>query len=255
MKKTNYSVTYYLRFLQAIAVLLSAYAVILHFDKINVYVFIFSFYWYMHIGLSTAMHRYFSHRAFKTSIFGSYFLAFWAVLSMVGSPIFWATIHRQHHVKSDTSKDPHSYSTKGVFSILLGLWYNDVRIPRGELIDLLHESSINWAHRYYFKIILVWISLLFCINQWAPVFYYFLPVILSIFLVNLNLILHHKIGYKNFDTNDLSRNNWLMFPLSLGECWHNNHHHFPNHETTRVRGWELDPGIIIIKILKLKIHS
>jgi stearoyl-CoA desaturase (delta-9 desaturase) len=252
MKKTTYTTTFYLRLLQMTALVLTMFSFITHFSNLNVYLFVFAFYWYSQVGLSVAMHRYFSHRAFQTSRWGSYFLSFWAVLSMVGSPIFWAVIHRQHHQYSDTPQDPHGYRTKGKINILLGFWYNDIAITRAELNDLLKEDSLSWAHRHYFKIIFVWVVFLFLLNRWAPVFYYFAPVILGVLLLNLNLILHHKIGYKNFDTNDLSRNNWIMFPLSFGECWHNNHHQFPRQDTTKVRWWEFDPGIIVVRLLQRK---
>ncbi len=250
MKKRTYSSTFYLRSLQLIALFLSVYFTVFYYQKINIYILIACFYWYTHVGISTAMHRYFSHRSFKASDWGSYFLAFWSVLSMVGSPIFWAVIHRQHHQKSDTQQDPHGYTSKGIFKILLGLWYNDVSISRNELNDLLKEKSLNWAHRHYFKIIFCWILFLFLIDKWAPVFYYFLPVIFGIFIVNLNLILHHKLGYTNFDNHDYSHNNWIMFPISWGECWHNNHHQNPSHESTKVKWWEFDPGIIFVRIFE-----
>lgn len=91
MKKRTYSSTFYLRSLQLIALFLSVYFTVFYYQKINIYILIACFYWYTHVGISTAMHRYFSHRSFKASDWGSYFLAFWSVLSMVGSPIFWAS--------------------------------------------------------------------------------------------------------------------------------------------------------------------
>jgi stearoyl-CoA desaturase (delta-9 desaturase) len=37
----------------------------------------------------------------------------------------------------------------------------------------------------------------------------------------------HTFGERPFDTNDESRNHWLIGILAFGEGWHNNHHAFP----------------------------
>src|SRR5215470_11501227 len=39
--------------------------------------------------------------------------------------------------------------------------------------------------------------------------------------------LTHLFGYRNYETSESSRNNWLVGVLALGEGWHNNHHHDP----------------------------
>ena len=37
-----------------------------------------------------------------------------------------------------------------------------------------------------------------------------------------------------------SRNNWLIAMLTLGEGWHNNHHHYPGSASQGFYWWELD---------------
>jgi stearoyl-CoA desaturase (delta-9 desaturase) len=37
----------------------------------------------------------------------------------------------------------------------------------------------------------------------------------------------HKFGKQDYQTNDESRNNWFLALITLGEGWHNNHHHWP----------------------------
>lgn len=36
--------------------------------------------------------------------------------------------------------------------------------------------------------------------------------------------LAHVWGYRNYETKDNSRNNWLVALVTWGEGWHNNHH-------------------------------
>ena len=38
--------------------------------------------------------------------------------------------------------------------------------------------------------------------------------------------LAHRWGSRRYQTDDDSRNNWLLALVTLGEGWHNNHHHF-----------------------------
>src|SRR5690606_36461025 len=49
--------------------------------------------------------------------------------------------------------------------------------------------------------------------------------------------LSHMFGYRNFDTNDQSRNNWLVGILAMGEGWHNNHHAEPACAKAQRRWW------------------
>jgi stearoyl-CoA desaturase (delta-9 desaturase) len=58
-------------------------------------------------------------------------------------------------------------------------------------------------------------------------------------------------GYQNFDTQDDSRNNWLVGLVGNGEGWHNNHHAEPNCATHGRRWYELDVSYITIRGLEL----
>jgi stearoyl-CoA desaturase (delta-9 desaturase) len=60
----------------------------------------------------------------------------------------------------------------------------------------------------------------------------------------------HMWGYRNYDTEDHSRNNPIVAVLAFGEGWHNNHHGHPtlaNHG--HHRWWELDPSYWVILLL------
>jgi len=54
--------------------------------------------------------------------------------------------------------------------------------------------------------------------------------------------LTHTSGYRNYETNDHSRNNWLVALVAAGEGWHNNHHAQPRCAAAGHRWWELDPS-------------
>src|SRR5438045_7329653 len=59
--------------------------------------------------LTTAgLHRYFSHRSFKTSRTAQFILAVLCCTNLQQGPLWWAVYHRHHHRCSDTPGDPHS---------------------------------------------------------------------------------------------------------------------------------------------------
>ena len=50
----------------------------------------------------------------------------------------------------------------------------------------------------------------------------------------------HMWGYRNYETREDSRNNWLFAFLTNGEGWHNNHHADPRSARHGHRAWEID---------------
>jgi stearoyl-CoA desaturase (delta-9 desaturase) len=60
----------------------------------------------------------------------------------------------------------------------------------------------------------------------------------------------HLWGYRNFETPDQSRNNWLVGLVSNGEGWHNNHHAEPRSAAHGQKWWELDVSFLTIRALE-----
>ncbi|MGB6410897.1 MAG: hypothetical protein WBF16_06825, partial [Candidatus Deferrimicrobiaceae bacterium] len=52
--------------------------------------------------------------------------------------------------------------------------------------------------------------------------------------------LDHMIGTKRYDTGDESRNNAVLALITLGEGWHNNHHHYAVSARQGFFWWEID---------------
>jgi len=59
----------------------------------------------------------------------------------------------------------------------------------------------------------------------------------------------HLWGYRNYDTDDDSRNNVFIGIISNGEGWHNNHHADPRSARHGHRWWELDVAWLTIRTL------
>ena len=69
--------------------------------------------------VTAAYHRYFSHRAFKTSRWFQFVLALGAQSAAQKGVLWWASHHRWHHKYSDLEPDVHS-------ARLRGFWYSHI---------------------------------------------------------------------------------------------------------------------------------
>ena len=60
----------------------------------------------------------------------------------------------------------------------------------------------------------------------------------------------HMWGYRNYETTDDSRNNWLVAIVAYGEGWHNNHHAYPRMAKHGHRWYEFDITWQAIRLLR-----
>ncbi|MFL2555771.1 MAG: acyl-CoA desaturase, partial [Gammaproteobacteria bacterium] len=60
----------------------------------------------------------------------------------------------------------------------------------------------------------------------------------------------HRFGKKRYETNDDSKNNFILALLTLGEGWHNNHHRYPRSAKQGFFWWEIDLTYFILKFMK-----
>jgi stearoyl-CoA desaturase (delta-9 desaturase) len=61
--------------------------------------------------------------------------------------------------------------------------------------------------------------------------------------------LAHVFGRRRYETADDSRNSALVALLTLGEGWHNNHHHFPSTANQGWFWWEIDVSYYVLRVL------
>lgn len=59
----------------------------------------------------------------------------------------------------------------------------------------------------------------------------------------------HLWGRRRYATPDASRNNLFVALVTLGEGWHNNHHHYQSSARQGVRWWEIDVTYYVICML------
>ena len=61
--------------------------------------------------------------------------------------------------------------------------------------------------------------------------------------------LSHVFGSQRFKTGDDSRNNPLLALITLGEGWHNNHHHCQSSCRQGIYWWEIDITFYVLLVM------
>jgi len=200
------------------------------------------------VGGEIGLHRYFSHKSFKTSKWKEKLLLILGVFNCYGSAITWVCVHRKHHAKSDTDEDPHG--NQSLWRIWLTFW-KPFTIELRYIADLSRDPWQKNVHKHYFKIIISVYVILGLIDWRLPVFLISGGSVLGFHTAGMVNSICHKFGYRNFNTNDSSTNNTWVNVLALGSGLHNNHHANPNNWTTKIKPFEFDfSGWIIEKFLK-----
>lgn len=238
--------------------LYSIYNLITNFQWTNLFLFFIGYFIVYVLGVTIGYHRYFSHKSFKLSKWKERVVLWSGVMSGQGSPIFWSLIHRgYHHRKVDTEDDPHSPIHGFFTSILLWVFRLDgTALNARSVLDLTKNKELMWIHNNYSKIWVTYNLFLLLISFELFLYFSILPCFVTLMSYGFTNYFNHMsvFGYKNFPTNDSSYNNPCLFPLILGECWHNNHHGRPgaSHFGHGASGkwYEFDPSGRIISWIR-----
>ena len=201
-------------------------------------------------------HRYFSHRAFKTSRFFQFLMAFAGATSAQRGPLWWAGHHRLHHKHSDTPADSHSPRQLGFWRSHVGWFMTKAALatPQRYIRDWMLYPELRFLNRYDWIAPVILAAALFALGEflrlaapglgtsgWQMFIWGFVISTIVVYHVTYTInSLAHQVGSQRFDTNDDSRNNFALAILTLGEGWHNNHHYYPASARQGFRWWEVD---------------
>lgn len=205
-------------------------------------------------GITAGFHRYFSHRSFKTSRGFQFFLAFLGQSSAQRGVLWWAAIHRHHHKYSDTEQDMHSPVQDGFwYSHVLWIFAKKVRTADYSLIkDFRKYPELVWLDKWERLPPFVLGFLVWAIFGWSGLVVGFFLSTMFLFHGTFTInSLSHVIGNQPYDTGDSSRNNLFLAIITLGEGWHNNHHHFPSATPQGFHWWQIDVTYYILKVLSV----
>lgn len=210
-------------------------------------------------------HRYFSHKTFKTSRFMQFLFAVLGNSSMQRGPLWWAATHRHHHKHSDHEEDVHSPVVSGFLWSHIG-WLTSMRnFPTAykSIPDLARFPELVFLNRYDQTVPFVYGLLMFGIGWALETFFPASGVTAGqffvwTFFISTTILLHgtlfinslaHVWGRRRYQTDDDSRNSWLLTFITLGEGWHNNHHRYPHSVRQGFRWWELDLTYYGLKLM------
>ncbi|MCE9606615.1 MAG: fatty acid desaturase [Planctomycetia bacterium] len=226
------------------------------------------------LGINLCFHRLLTHQGLIVPKWLEHTLAILGVCCVQDTPAKWVAIHRLHHQHSDEQPDPHSP--------LVNLFWGHMGWL---LVDNVQINNLNHYEKYardvlkdpfYFalerKLMWVWVN----IASWGV---FFLGGFLVEYALSRNvssavqfgwsvliwgafvrtvLVWHvtwsvnslaHVWGYRNYETDENSRNNWFVGLVSNGEGWHNNHHADQRSAKHGHKWWELDVTWLTIKFL------
>jgi stearoyl-CoA desaturase (Delta-9 desaturase) len=205
-------------------------------------------------AITAGYHRYFSHRAYKTSRPFQLAMAVIGCGALQRGPLWWVSRHRYHHRHSDDAEDLHSPRARGLWWSHVGwLLARDHELVVGSAVrDWSRYPELRWLDRYHWIPGIALAILCWWLGGWGGLVWgFFVSTVLlyhATFAVNS---LCHRFGRRRYATADDSRNNGLVALLTLGEGWHNNHHHDPGSARQGFSWWEIDVTYSGLRLLSL----
>jgi stearoyl-CoA desaturase (delta-9 desaturase) len=219
-------------------------------------------------GITIGYHRMLTHKAFHAVDWVRGLFLILGSMTLQGPALNWAATHNQHHANSDMDGDPHS-PVKSFLHGHVGWILDDFQpnIPK-YAGPLLKDRLIVFISKTFF----LWVFLGFAIPTllcgWIQSMNggglagfkhgclegFFWGGLVRVFLNHhvtwsVNSICH-TFGGREFQTTDVSRNNFIFGILAMGEGWHNNHHAFPRSAFHGMHWWQIDPSSYIILLME-----
>ena len=210
-------------------------------------------------------HRYFSHNSFQAGRKTRFAFAFLGCMAAQKGPLWWASHHREHHLFADTPRDPHSPAQVGFWKSHM-LWFLDpatFAVREERVRDLLRHPELRWLESRHWLAPLsaaIGFSLLGTILQvrFPSLETDGLQMLVWGFFISTVMLYHgtfsinslgHLVGKPRYETGDQSRNSAFLALITLGEGWHNNHHHFPISARQGFFWWEFDVTYYVLRLL------
>ncbi len=205
-------------------------------------------------GVTAVYHRYFSHRAYKTSRPMQFLLALLGASAAQKGPLWWAAHHRDHHKYSDQPEDIHSPRQRGFWWSHVG-WivshdYDETKF--GRIADFAKYPELRWLNRWHLLPPTVLAVALWLVGgSGLLVWGFFVSTVVlwhGTFTINS---LSHVFGSVRYQTGDDSKNNVWLALITMGEGWHNNHHHYQSTANQGFFWWEVDVSYYALRALSL----
>ena len=210
-------------------------------------------------------HRYFSHRTYRTSRGGQFFLALWGATCVQRGPLWWAYHHRHHHQHSDDAEDVHSPHVHGFWWSHIGWITSRRNFPTDyeRVKDLAKYPELVFLNRFDALVPLAFAAIIWATGwlleihapslhttRWQMLVWGFFISTTALFHGTASInSMAHLLGRRRFNTADDSRNSLWLAIITLGEGWHNNHHRYPTATRNGFYWWEFDPTYYGLRLL------
>ncbi len=205
------------------------------------------------LGQTIGYHRMMTHRSFRPHPVVKLILLVFGSMAIEAPPIEWAATHIKHHAQSDREGDPHS-PIEGLFHAHLGWLFKDrFADPRQYARHLFKDPIIVFVNRTFLLWVALSLAIPFLIGGWTGFLWGALVRIFISHHVSFSVnSVCHTFGKREFETDDLSHNEWIVGLLAFGEGWHNNHHAFPRSAFHGLHWWQFDfSGYVIWTLERL----
>lgn len=210
-------------------------------------------------GITAGYHRLFSHRTYRTVWPVRLIYAIFGASAFQGSILEWCTDHRNHHLYTDTDKDP--------YSINKGFWYAHIgwlfvldgrKRDFSNVAELKKDPIVRAQHRLYpLWAVLAGFGIPTAIAAcWGDALGGFIigGVLRTVVNHHLTFAINsvcHTFGDRVYSNKQSARDNFITAFLTFGEGYHNFHHQFPLDYRNGIRFYQYDPTKWIIKSLAL----
>jgi stearoyl-CoA desaturase (delta-9 desaturase) len=210
-------------------------------------------------AVSIYLHRCMAHGGLKLHALAALPMRLWIWLSTGMVTREWVAVHRLHHATVDREGDPHSPVISGIFAVLFrNAFLYRKSAQRPEVLEKYArdvrqdglERFLLGRHSWLGVALLLGIDLWLLGIGWGALVWVgqmiWMPAVGGI----VNGI-GHWVGYRNFDSDDESRNFLPIAVLIGGEELHNNHHADPRSARFSARWFEFDVSWLYIRILSV----
>jgi fatty-acid desaturase len=211
------------------------------------------------LGHSLGNHRKLIHNSFACPKWLEYLLAYVGVQVALAGPL---GLMRQHELRDFAQRHPrcHPYLRHGG-GMLTDAWWQlhcDLQLAHAPVIAI--EASVA-NDRYYRFLEQTWMlqqlpiaALFYLWGGWAFVFWGVCARICAAVLGHWLIgYFAHNHGHMHFEVRGAAvqgRNIRMASLLTMGECWHNNHHAFPGSARLGLHDGEWDPGWWTLRLLE-----
>lgn len=209
------------------------------------------------VTITAGYHRLFSHRTYVAAWPIRLIFLLLGAACFEGSALEWSTDHRNHHLYTDTDRDPYSV-TKSFWHAHMG-WLLTLDTSKRDfknVKDLHNDPLVRFQHRFFvpLAILMGFIFPMAIASLWGD------PWGGLLMAGALRVAFNHQVtfcinsvchifGKTNYSTEISARDNWITALFTYGEGYHNYHHKFMFDYRNGIHFYHFDPAKWLIRSL------